>query len=583
MDRQIPIRQEILMKIKAAELLIKYLEEEGVEYVFEVPGGVLEPINNALYESKKITPVLAKHEEGAALMACGYARVSGKLGVCMGTTGPGSTNMMTGVASAYGDSTPVMVLTGQVSTSTFGKGALQESTSDGIDVVAMYKPLTKYSAMVFKGAMLPEMVRRALRYALSGRQGPVHLNLPRDVMKEEIDFDLRKVETYRGWSQPFDRESVKRAATYLLQAERPAMLLGNGTLTSDATDEAKTIAEMLNIPVVTTPKAKSAFPSDHPLSLGPFGLASSLLAEKYLEGGIDVLLTVGTSFTEWATQAWDSRLLPSKALLQIDIDPYQIGKNYPVTVGLVGDANAILTEIYYEMKRQIKNVPEFRPNMPMDEFMRFKEDSQVYLDEDKMNSNANPIKPQRLMRELRESLPKDAIVFIDIGNSLTWTLHYFSVYYPNTFMAGLGFAPVGYGVASVIGGKFAVPDKPVIAIVGDGGFLMNGMEVATAVNYNMPVIWVILNDAQLGMVYHGQRMASDAHVVASKFKRVDFFKIAEGLGAKGIRIEKPGEINKDMMDDIIASGKPTVLDVIIDSEEPPPMKSRIEALEKVYD
>lgn len=174
------------MKIKAAELLIKYLEEEGVEYVFEVPGGVLEPINNALYESKKITPILAKHEEGAAFMACGYARVSGKLGVCMGTTGPGATNLMTGVASAYGDSTPVLVLTGQVSTSTFGKGALQESSNDGIDVVAMFKPLTKYSAMVFKASMLPEMIRRALRYALSGRPGPVHLNLPRDIMQEEI-------------------------------------------------------------------------------------------------------------------------------------------------------------------------------------------------------------------------------------------------------------------------------------------------------------------------------------------------------------------------------------------------------------
>jgi len=516
-------------------------------------------------------------------MACGYARVSGKLGVCMGTAGPGCTNLMTGVASAYGDSIPVLVLTGQVSTSTFGKGAAQESSSEGIDAVAMFKPLTKYSAMVFKGAMLPEMIRRALRYALSGRKGPVHLNLPLDVMREEIEFDLRKVDTYRGWSQPFDRESVKRASTYLLQAERPAMLLGNGTLTSNAAEEAKTIAEMLNIPVITTPKAKSAFPSDHPLSLGPFGFASSLLAEKYLAGGIDILLTVGTGFTELATQAWDKRLLPRKALLQIDIDPYQIGKNYPVTVGLVGDTKAVLTEMYYEIKRQTKNIHDFKPNMPMGGYMRFKDFSQVYLDEEKMNSDAIPLKPQRLMKDLRESLPRDAIVFLDIGSSLTWALHYFPVYYPNTFIYGLGFAPVGYGVGSVIGGKFAAPDKPVVAIVGDGGFLMNGMEVATAVNYNMPVIWVILNDAQLGMVYHGQRMASDAHVVVSKFKRVDFFKIAEGLGAKGIRIDKPGEINRNMMDDIIASGKPTVLDVVIDSEEPPPMKSRVAALEEIYD
>lgn len=570
------------MKIKAADLLIKYLEQEGVEYVFEVPGAALKHVNDALFDSKKITPILTKHEEGAAFMACGYARVSGKLGVCMGTSGPGSTNMMTGVASAYSDSTPILVLTGQVSTSTFGKGALQESTSEGVDTVAMYKPLTKYGAMIYKGSMLPEMIRRALRYAFSGRPGPVHLNLPRDVMGEEIEFDLRKVETYRGWSQPFDRESIKKACKYLLKAERPVMFLGNGTLSSNATEEAKTIADTLNIPVVTTPKAKSAFPSDHPLSLGSFGVGASLLAEKYLSQGIDVLLTVGTRFTESATQAWDQRLLPSNALLQIDIDPYEIGKNYPVTVGLVGDAKAILTEIYYETKRQLKNVTDFRPNRSVVELAKFKNESQIYLDEKKMCSDCNPIKPQRLMKDLRESLPRDTIVFADGGNSRLWTTHYFPVYLPKTFIIGSGFSSMGYATAAVLGGKFAIPDRPVIGIVGDGAFLMNGMEVATAVNYNVPVIWVILNDSQLGMVYHGQKMAC-SRVVASTFQKVDFVKIAEGLGARGIRIEKPGMINGSLMAEIIASRKPTVLDVFIDPEEPPPMKSRMAALKRVYD
>ena len=295
-----------------------------------------------------------------------------------------------------------------------------------------------------------------------------------------------------------------------------------------------------------------------------------------------MLLTVGTRFTESATQAWDQRLLPSKALLQVDIDPYEIGKNYPVTVGLVGDAKAILTEIYYEIKRQVKSLTDFRPNRSTVQLAKFKGDSQIYLDEEKMYSNSNPIKPQRLMKDLRESLPRDAIVFADGGNSRIWTTHYFPVYLPKTFIIGSGFASMGYATAAVVGAKFAVPDRPVIGIVGDGSFLMNGMEVATAVNYNLPVIWVILNDAQLGMVYHGQKMAK-SRVVASTFNRVDFVKIAEGLGAQGMRIEKPGVLNKALMDGIIASGKPMVLDVIIDSEEPPPLKSRIAALEKVYD
>ena len=571
------------MKIKAAELLIKYLEEEGVEYVFGIPGGALQPIFNTLSSSEKITPVLTKHEEGAAFMAAGYAWVSGKLSVCCGTTGPGSTNLITGVASAYADSIPILVLTAQIATTNFGKGALQESTYEAVDTVDIYKSFTKYSAMVFKSSNLAEMVRRALRLALSGRRRPVHLNLPCDVMNEEVELDLRVPDTYRTWSKSFDRESVKKAATYLLKARNPAMILGSGAITSEATDEAKTIAEMLNIPVATTPKAKGAFPMDHELSLGVFGVAGSPMAERYiLADEVDILLTVGTSFNEWATKAWDPRFLPKEALLQIDIDPYEIGKNYPVTVRLVGDAKTILTEVYYEMKRQIGKMPDFKPNVSLSEFLKFKESSKMYIDEEKMSSDAIPIKPQRLMKDLRDSLSYDAIIFVDAGSTRFWAIHYLPVYYPKTFITGIGFASMGYGVAAAVGGKFAAPDKPVVSIVGDGSFLMNGMEVATAVNYNMPVIWVILNDAQLGMVYHGQK-ALGHHVVACTFQRVDFVKIAEGLGAQGIRIDKPGQINRDMMDEIIESGKPTVLDVIIDSEESPPIGSRISALKRAYD
>ena len=187
------------------------------------------------------------------------------------------------------------------------------------------------------------------------------------------------------------------------------------------------------------------------------------------------------------------------------------------------------------------------------------------------------------MKDLRESLPRNTIVFVDAGNSYTWGIHYFPVYHPGTYIMGIGFASMGYATAAAVGGKFAAPRKPVVAIVGDGAFLMNGMEVATAVNYNLPMIWVILNDAQLGMVYHGQKMASNAHVVVSTFKKVDFCKVAEGLGARGIRIEKPGEINQKLMDEILRSGRPTVLDVAIDPNEPPPMKNRVTALEAIYD
>ncbi len=563
----------------AAELIVKCLENHGGEYIFGIPGGASEPLNNALYKSK-IKVIVAKHEEGAAFMADGYARVSSRLGVCCTTAGPGSTNLTTGIASSYADSVPVLALTGQVATSMFGKGAIQEFTNESVSIVNMFRRITKYSDMIINEKKAYEMTLRAIRIALTGRTGPVHLNLPIDIMNRNVSEEDRKV--CIGQAMVFDREGVKKAAHLLINAKRPVIIAGWGLVLSKADKELREIAEMMDMPVATSQKGKGIFNESHPLSLGVLGFAGSPVAKKYvLESDVDVMLAVGTSFNEFVTLGWDKRLLPRDALIQIDIDTDEIGKNYYADVGIVGDARVVLRELIYELRRQMGRKGTVRKDR-QNEVGKLKKKF-VLADKGKITKSKRTIyKPQRLIKDLVDYLPSDALYFTDIGNNMAWAIRCLDISKPYSFYVPLGFASMGFGVAASIGAKLAAPERPVIAIVGDGGFLMNGMEVATAVNYNIPVIWVIMNNSMLGMVYHGRKLASLPEGIPSRYKQVDFVKIAEGLGARGIRITKHGEISKKFMDDIISSGIPTVLDVIIDPEEVPPIKSRIETLERLY-
>ncbi|NLE04955.1 MAG: thiamine pyrophosphate-binding protein, partial [Crenarchaeota archaeon] len=344
------------MKLTSSDLLLKYLEKENVEYIFGVPGLSLVPIFQACNRNEKIKPILAKHEEGAAFMADGYARVKGSLGVCFGTSGPGATNLVTGVATSFVDSIPVLVLTGQVATSSYGKGAFQDSTKDGVDSVQMFDPITRYSSMIISKYMVSDQIKEALRIALTGKKGPVHLSLPKDVMAEEIECELPSSVAYRPPAEYFDRRMVIEAAQELAEAKSPVILIGSGAVASHACEDIKELAEMLNIPVATSPKAKGAFPEDHPLSLGVFGFCGSPVAERCLTSGqTDVLLVIGASLNQMTTSSWDPRLAPSKCLIQVNIDPTEIGKNYKVDIPLVGDALTIVNEISFRILRLIQD------------------------------------------------------------------------------------------------------------------------------------------------------------------------------------------------------------------------------------
>ena len=566
------------MKITTAGLLLKYLEAEGVEYIFGVPGTSLVPLYAALNKQDAIRPILTKHEEGAAFMADGYARVSGKLGVCYATSGPGATNLVTGVANAYTDNIPLLVLTGQVPTSIYGKGTFQDSTKEGVDSVAMFDPVTKFSTMIISRYKMPELLREALRKAFNGKKGPVHLSYPKDIMQEEIEDNLLPPRAYRVKPEYFDRKLVIDTVKKLVKAKKPAMLVGSGAISSDASSEVLELAEMLNIPVATTPKAKGAFPESHELSLGVLGLCGSLAAEEYITGDVDVLLVVGASLNQMTTFSWDPRIVPSDCLIHINIDPSEIDKNYIADIGLVGDCRAVLDEISFRILRELQ---EYDPKTqrPVEEITKFKKKAGMFLDEEKMHSESVPIKPQALMKELQELLPEDAILFSDTGNHICWAIHYLNFNRPN-FISAFGMLTMGYATAAAIGGKLAAPNRPVIAVVGDGCFLMNGMEIATAVNYKVPVVWIVQNNAKLGLVDELQKFSLGENTVSTHFKEVNFAKIAEGLGAQGFRIEKPGELTK-ILPQALESGKPTVIDCIIDPDEVPPIERWVKGVSEL--
>jgi len=569
--------------MNAAELIVEMLEEAGVEYIFGVPGGAIEDLNTAIYQSS-IKPIVTKHEEGAAFMADGYARVSGRLGVCCSTAGPGASNLITGLATSYADSIPVCALTGQVATSVFGKGAIQESGSEGVNMVSIFRNFTRYSGMLINEKRTRYMMEKAFRAALTGATGPVHLNLPSDMMKKPVTKKLSCGLT--ADIRTFEREAVNAAAEKLIKAKRPVIVAGWGVVLSRGAEELLELAQLLDIPVASSPKAKGIFPESHPLSLGGIGFAGSPVAREYLiEGEVDILLAVGTSFNEMATSGWDERLKPTEGLIQIDVSAEQIGKNYCTSIGLVGDAKTVLKELSRSVRKKLE-AGEYEACLrstgarPSIQALR----SAPCTAEKSPDGGNGLYDPCALVKDIETSFPKNTIYFADIGNSMAWALRHMTIDTPYSFFVALGFGSMGYAVAAPVGAQLAMPARQVVAMVGDGSFLMNGFEVATAVNYDIPVIWIVFNNAMLGMVYHGRKLFKQPipEGIPSRFKRVNFAKVAEGLGARGIRLGRGDRITPELARELLAEGRPTVLDVWIDEEKVPPIHSRIETVDKHF-
>jgi len=370
------------------------------------------------------------------------------------------------------------------------------------------------------------------------------------------------------------RESIAKAADLIASAKKPAILAGAGAM--EASGEIAALAEKYGIPVATTLRGKGVIPEDHALCLGCLGLYGTNAANKYLRSGIDVLLAIGTSFSEYTTHTWDERFQPSSALIQVDVDSWEIGKNYPVSIGIVGDAKPVMRELLEQMKKR-------EPVRASDNVkaVRDLKRQRGYFDAPEMRSERSPVKPQRFLKSLRELLPRDAIVFGDIGNTLAWLEICYPVYEPKTFFICSTLASMGYGVSASIGGQLAAPEKRVICMCGDGGFQMQGMEVATAVNYNIPVKWFVFNNQSIAMVRDAQNTMFKGRRISSEFINPDFVKLAEAIGAAGFRISKPDEIGP-VVKQALCNGRPTVVDVVIDTEEAPSFDARAAAMVRAW-
>jgi acetolactate synthase-1/2/3 large subunit len=567
------------VKRTGADLILEVLRENSVDHIFGVPGGHLLKLYDSFYAADDFNVVLTKHEAGAAFMACGFAQVSGRTSVAVGTVGPGATNLISGVATAYMDSIPMLVITAQVGGSTTGKGGLQEATGEGrsIDHCELFRSVTKHSMRISNAGRLADMLSSALRTAINGRPGPVHVDIPADVFSAEVS-DQRVTVVERFSSVP-PVGKLTEMATLLAAARRPAILAGRGSL--EAAEQIALLAHRWKIPVATTLPAKGVLPEDDDLSLGTLGIYGTVSANKYLRSGIDVLLAVGVSFHEFTTHAWDERFAPKDALLQIDVDPWELGKNYAASVAAIGSAKPALEQLVEMLgaSEPVETIKQARRQLA-DEIVRLKADKR-HFDDPKAASDDVPIKPQRLMRDLRMALPLDALVFGDIGNSLTWLEAHFPVLRRNSFFIGSGLASMGYGVAACVGGKLAAVDRPVVCICGDGDFQMQGMEVLTAVNYGLPVTWIVLNNGKLGMIQDVQDILFGGHHVASAFRNPDFVKFAEACGARGFRVTEPGAI-VDTVESALACGCPAVIDIVIDPDEAPPFDARAEAMVRAW-
>lgn len=563
---------------RTVDIFLNYLKAEEIRLIFGIPGGLVHPFFEAIENDPYFKLIVTRHEEGAAFMADGYGRATRRLAVCAGTSGPGSTNLLTGVACAFADSIPMLVITGQAASPVMGKGAAQETTREDIDIVGMFRPVTKYSAMVTSQASLPHHLRRALRLALTGRPAPVHLNIPVDLWDATITETWVTPETYRPMAQSFDWQSVEEANSLLLKANYPVLLVGSGVAAARAEKELMTLAEMLPARVATTPKAKGVFPEDHPLSLGVFGVAGHREARETILGPeIDVLLAIGTSLNETATLNFSPQFKrPRVKLVQADIEAEHIGRVYPFDLALVGDAKTILRQLKYSVDQaaSMNGSPQSRWN----EALPLCRTEERYSDSASRLSLANPVTPPRWRQELAEVLPTNAIIFSDIGGHMLFNLHHLCVRQGQRFFINLGFGSMGHGTVAPIGAALGTSD-PVFAIVGDGCFTMNGMELLTAAEYGAKVIWIVENNNMHGITYHGsQKVGSKKPMECIRFKhKIEVARIAEAMGVPSFLVEKPGEIKTAVLAALHVKG-PSVIEVRADARHSPPLGDRAKTL-----
>ncbi|MEM3673086.1 MAG: biosynthetic-type acetolactate synthase large subunit [Candidatus Bathyarchaeia archaeon] len=535
-----------------AEALIKALKEQGVEIIFGIPGGAALDIYNALCDSN-IRHILMRHEQCAAHAADGYARALGRVGVCMATSGPGATNLVTGIAAAYMDSSPVVALTAQVPTTYIGRDAFQEA-----DITGITNPITKHNFQVRTPSEIPSVVKKAFFIAHSGRPGPVLVDFPKNVQASSAKIDFSndiKLPGYRPNYEPHPLQ-VKKAVELLLQAERPMIVAGGGVIASNASAELISLAELLLAPVATTLMGKGCIPENHPLATGMMGMHGTVASNRLIQEA-DVILAVGVRFSDRTIGRIDE-FGKDVRIIHIDIDSAEIGKNVEAHVPIVADAKRALNEIRKLLQENFKKKER---SVWMAKLKELKEQL-----EEKANCTEG-IKPPKLMVEIRKMLPENAIITTEVGQHQMWAALHLKIYKPRTFISSGGLGAMGFGFPAAIGAKVACPNVPVVDIAGDGSFIMNEQELATSVTEQIPVVVVILNNSMLGMVAQWQRLFYKRRYFAVNLGKVpDFVKLAEAYGAQGFHVQSIEEFSSAFKN-ALKSDVTTVIDVPIHPEE----------------
>lgn len=539
--------------LSGARALVKALENEGVEVVFGIPGGAIMPVYDELLSSG-IRHILARHEQSAAHMADGYARVTGRPGVVMATSGPGATNLVTGVATAYMDSVPMVAITGQVATSLIGTDAFQE-----VDTIGVFTPITKYQFQPRRPSEVPYAVKAAFFLASTGRTAPVLVDIPKDVQtqKEEMVFP-EKVELpdYKPEQEP-DPAQIAKAADLILNAERPVFLAGGGVIKSGCSELLVALAELLNVPVATTLMGKGSIPENHPLSLGPIGMHGTYHANKLIMEA-DLVAVFGARFADRSTMN-AVEFAKEKKIIHFEPDPSEVGKNIKAQHYVVGNLKRSL-EILFEVIQ--KNITKKRASLWYNRWMQLKKEY-----EEKIFGATGEFSSPKIIRKIREILPAEAIVTTGVGQHQMWAELHYKVLKPRTFLTSGGLGTMGFGFPAALGAKIAKPWVPVLDIDGDGSFLMTSDSLATSIQENIPVIVCVFNNSSYGMVAQWQRL-----FYGGRYSGVwlgptpDFVSLAKAYGAEGIRVNGMEDFERALRG-ALKSDVTTVIDIPISPEE----------------
>jgi acetolactate synthase-1/2/3 large subunit len=543
-----------MVEMIGARALIASLEKEGVDIVFGLPGGANLPIYDELVDAN-FRHVLVRHEQAAGHMADGYARIKRKSGVCLATSGPGATNLITGIATAHADSIPMVAITGQVPLAMIGKDAFQET-----DIIGISNPCTKYAFQPRKAVEIPEVIKKAFYIAESGRPGPVLVDIPKDVQQEKTEIKFPDLIKVRGYKPAFDPDlsQIEKAIDLIMKAEKPILMAGGGVILSGAFHELQAMAEILMCPVVTTFKGKGSFPENHPLAMGPIGMHGHAEANKIIIEA-DCIIAIGARFSDRSVGRFDE-FGKGMSIIHLDVDPAEIGKNKSVDVAVIGDVKSSLRTIV-----KMLTTKGIRRDPDNSWLKRRKELIEYYAST--IKDYSREITAKKTLKKLRELLPSESIVTTEVGQCQMWASLHFDVISPGTFFSSTGLGTMGFGFPASIGAKAAKPDVPVVDIAGDGSFSMTENSLAVSVLEKLPVIVFLLNNYMLGMVAQWQRTFYNRRYMGVQQNRCpDYVKLAESYGAQGIRAQSMNELDKAIKT-ALNSDVATVIDIPIDPEE----------------